>query len=94
MFDLGRIVDAVSSIAGGAGNTGNSLQQQLAELGIDAASLQGLDAGQIVELLAQHGIDPISMDLGEITGLIDQLGGSEQLTTSIADWLSSRIGRS
>lgn len=94
MFDIGRIVDAVSSLTGSAGSPGAGVLQQLAELGIDAASLQGLDAGQIADLLARHGIDAASMNLDELTGLIEQLGGREQITASVAEWLSSQIGRS
>ncbi len=94
MFDIERIVDAVTSVAGSSAAPAEVLMQQLAELGIDADSLQGLDAGQITDLLEQHGIDVAGLELGELSGVMEQLGNSETLASGIGQWLSGHLGRS
>lgn len=95
MFDLARIAEAVGSLAGGnnAENGLAGIMQQLAELGIDPAELQGLAPQQIVDFLSKHGIDVGNLEVGQLTELAGQLGASDLVATA-GQWLSDRLLRS
>lgn len=93
MLDLGRIADVVTSITGTAGSPADAVLQKLSELGIDAARLESLDAGQIAELAARYGIDIAGLDLTELAGRLEQIGGNQEIVPGIGQWLSDRLGR-
>ncbi len=96
MFDLGKLSDAVSSLFGAAaGQAGaGGILEQLDSLGIDPAGLQGLDAGQIGDLLANHGIDLTSIEPGQIAELAQQLGGGNELAAGLGEWVAQHFTRS
>lgn len=95
MFDFSRLAEAVGSLAGGSttDNGPAGLMQQLAELGIDPAELQGLAPQEIVDILAQHGIDVANLDAGQLTEIASQLGASD-VVAGAGQWLSDRFLRS
>ena len=96
MFDIGKLSDAVSSLFGAAaGQAGaGGLLQQLDSLGIDPAGMEGLDASQIGDFLASHGIDLASIEPGQITELAQQLGGGNELAAGLGEWVSQHLTRS
>lgn len=96
MFDFGRLVETVTSMVGGAAadNGVDAIMQRLGDFGIDPSMLQGLDATQIMDVLSQHGVDLSQFDASQLTDLVGQLGGGQQIAESISQWLSDRVPRS
>ncbi len=95
MFDLGKLTDVMSSWLGAtAGQAAGGVLQQLDGLGINPAVLEGLDAGQIGDLLARHGMDLSALDQTQIAELAEQLGGGSELAAGLGDWISQHIPRS
>ncbi len=103
MFDFGKLVDTVTSYASGSGTgTGDGLEpilQQLADLGVDPAQFQGLAPQEILDVLAQLGIDTSGLDLanldgGQLVEMLGQIGGGSETIASAGQWLSDRLTRS
>ena len=95
MFDFSRIADAVGAFTAGSAAESEpaGLMQQLAEIGVDPAALQGLAPQEIVDLLAQHGIDIANLDAAQLTEIAGQIGASD-VVASAGQWLSDRLLRS
>jgi hypothetical protein len=97
MLDLTKITDTIGSLVSGnaqqaAGAAG--LQDVLARAGIDPAMLERLSQPEILSLLQQYGIDPATIDLGQLGEMLEGsgvgVGGS--IANAAADWLRSRGG--
>jgi hypothetical protein len=90
MFDFGRIGTLVGGLLGGALQETApraSVIEVLEQVGIDPASLVGLDQSQILELLAQHGADASVLENQDFAALAEALGQGEGLQ-AIADVVS------
>lgn len=94
MFDLTRTNDASSDVldqSAGAANP-DSLLTQLAIGGIDLTQLEGLGAPEVMEVLAQHGVDVASLDPGQIKDLVDQLSDGSSIR-SVSELLTVPSGQ-
>jgi len=96
MLDLGKLSDAVSSLFGAVAGpaAADGILQHLDNLGIDPTALQGMDAGQLGDLLARNGIDIAGMEPGQIADLAQQLGGGSELAAGLGEWVSQHLPRS
>lgn len=76
MFDMWRLSDVVGDLVGSAtsGAGPGRLIQQLGELGIDPAQLQGVGPDQLVTLLSEHGLDLSLIDPDHVAMLTEQIG--------------------
>lgn len=91
MFDFSRITDAISSFMSSpavpyAGESG-AAPQLLADLGIDPALLDGLNQGEILGLLEQHGIDPSQLAGDQLAELFQHAGAAQPLVDYAQAWL-------
>lgn len=80
MFDFDRIAEMVRMAGAG-------LTQPEASAEFDPSALIGLDQAQIVDLLAQHGVDASFLDNLDLGALYEQLG-QEGSVQSISDLIS------
>lgn len=83
MFDLSKLTEILSGLLG-ASPVADAMQSQgvsdlLQNVGLDPSVLEGLAPDQVMELLAQHGIDPMQLAPDQLTELLQGLGASEGL---------------
>ncbi|MFZ4809140.1 MAG: hypothetical protein ACOYLQ_17955 [Hyphomicrobiaceae bacterium] len=88
MFDMGRIGEMVGGLLGGrlqeaATNVG--VIEVLERAGIAPESLSGLDPGQILELLQQHGIDISLLQNLDLSALSERFGQGQEGLQVLAD---------
>jgi hypothetical protein len=92
MIDLSNLKGTISQLfntdpATQSGELG-SLIGLLQSAGIQPDMLQGLDQAQILELLAQHGIDPGQFDFSQLNEALQGSGISDQLTGLASSWIN------
>jgi hypothetical protein len=76
MFDLSRLGDTLSGIAGYAGPASvPDVATILHHAGLDPAVLEGLAPDQIRAVLTDHGFDPTQFDLTALANLGDMPTG-------------------
>ena len=83
MFDPIRITDVVGDYFGQSSGSRDlspdDLLTQLAVVGVDLRQIEGLGAPEVLEFLAQRGVDIASLEAGQITQLVDQLADGSSL---------------
>ncbi len=95
MFDLGKLTETIGGLfSGGAGpaELEGGLVQLLSNAGIDPALLDGLNQEEIMNLLSQHGIDPGTLDLSQISNLVQENGLGGNLAEVAQSWLDRARG--
>lgn len=90
MLDLSRFTDAISSLLSNAAALQVSevpaIPELLSGLGIDLALLDGLNQGEILQLLEQHGIDPSQLAGEQLAELMQYAGGAQPLVDIAQAW--------
>lgn len=91
MFDFSKLTDTLSSLfSGGADAAQNGgLMTAISEAGIDLGQLQGLGPDQIMDALAQNGIDIASFAPDQVQELLGSVGalGEGGLGGLASEWL-------
>lgn len=96
MFDFSRITEAVADLIGGAttaaGESGGPLADLISSTGLDPAMLDGLGANEVLDLLAQNGIDVAQLAPDQIQELLGNLGVENGISALAVQLLESRFG--
>lgn len=96
MLDFSRFTEAFADLIGGAagaaGDSGGPLADLIASAEIDPAMLDGLSASEIIDLLAQNGIDVAQLAPDQIQEVLAQLGVEQSISALAVQLLESRFG--
>jgi hypothetical protein len=78
MLDLSKLSETITSFFGNSGVADLLQQSPVGELlqnaGINPAMLEGLNANQVMQTLADHGIDPTQLAPEQLATLLQSLG--------------------
>lgn len=96
MLDLTRISETIGGLLGQRSEVPGSgqLLQQLGQLGIDPNLLDGLNAQEVAQLLAEHGIDVAGIDPAQLAELVGGVAGNGSILESLGSIVSDRLSRS
>lgn len=96
MLDFSRITEVVTDLIGGAastaGESGGPLADLIASTGLDPAMLDGLGATEVLDLLAQNGIDVGQLAPDQIQELLGGLGVDASISALATQLLEGRLG--
>lgn len=91
MLDLARLTGLVGDLFGETTDRPEigDITDQLGALGIDPATLEGMDAQQILETLQAQGIDLTGLDPSELVALGSQTG-LDGIVPALVDRITDR----